>query len=157
MKRPEIHDALYADAADAAINSRVLRAAFKYAKEKYNPETDSFASDFGEWGVCIEDQHDNEVTPHYYLKFNDGNLDGCWFHAFHVRYCDYRSVVDENPMKMGIKENPGTYRIYVWLPKRTISSAAYFAQAINEAYIQAMIDELPDYEILTSDLMEDKK
>ncbi len=154
MERPEIYQALFADAADAAINSRVLRAAFEYAKERYNPATDSFASDFGEWGVCIEDQHDDETTPHYYLKFNHGNLDGCWFQAFHVRYCDYRSVVDENPMKMGIKENPGTYRIYVWLPKRTFNSAPYFAQAVNNAYIQAMTDMLPDYAILTSGLME---
>lgn len=156
MDRPNIKDSLFEITPDCAINSRVLRAIFAYTKQKYDPKTDTFSGTFSKWGICVRDQHDDELAAHYFLQIGEGDFQSCPSRSFHARYCDYHSELAKNPMNTAIKENPGTYTIDVWLPQRDISSASYFARAIAKAYDEAMIAELPDYAILTSELLEGK-
>ena len=100
MKYPKIRKALFNETPDTAINSRVLRTIFW--EFRVSPQSHGTGNAFPVlayrpkvWGVCIEDQHNNEAAPHYILKVGDGNFE---------KDCQERAY------------NPGYYTIHIWMP-----------------------------------------
>ena len=149
MEYPQIVEARFDAKMDPGINSKLLRAIFEIMGTEYSAKTDCFASDMP-WGVCIEDQHDNEKNPHYILEVGSGIYDERAPKSYFVRYCDYHSVPGKKKKNNSIITDPGKWIIRIWLPKGCGLSADDVAEKINLAYAKAMEEELPDYEILYS-------
>lgn len=154
---------------DAAINSDVIRAIGKKVLYfSYDSEKDCFTAniklDLGiqceHWSICIEDQHDTEVEPHYVFKLTDGtplnNNGDCYTHVVRVRYLDFHSVTaNEDAVTKGtIVQALGHYTVTVELdgitpcatPNENI--AYILAMDIHEAYLKAMEKHLPNYAIV---------
>ena len=157
MKHPVVSDSYFFGAPDAAINTAVLRAIFELMVVRYDPDTDTFVSEPGGWGYRIEDQHDDEAAPHYRLEVGMGDYKKSNRHTFHVRYCDFHSILGGNLVGTTIDTAPGEYRITTWLPSvegvDKDRLANEMADAVDEAYYNAMVRALPDYEILKSELI----
>lgn len=157
MKYPEVI-CTFEPGMDCPINTKVLRAIFRIIGVKYDPESDSFTAHM-DWNVNIYDQHDNEDLPHYMLAVGENltpvnEKDEVCSRSYRVRYCDYLSeALSDNEDVGEIKNNPGEWTIVIVLPSDKEGMCDQIAREINEAYEQAMIDSLPEYEILTSELM----
>jgi hypothetical protein len=162
MKRPEIKQAVFQPGMDREINTMLLREIFKIMGVKHVIDGDSFTAqpEWEVWGVRIEDKHDEgEATPHYILTVGEGNYFTCKAKRYFVRYCDYHST------ELGdIETAPGTWTITLWLPYPSFfdelgcySELEKIAQAISDAYEEAMIKALPDYEILASRVIPEVK
>ena len=164
MKHPVVTDFLFDLGMDCPINTDTLRGIFEIFAIGYSPKTNKFSAGF-DWGVRIEDQHDDESSPHYVLQVGEGDTEGLVMKSFYGAYCDFHSTYAETRIPSAdygtespkyaknprINHNPGQWRIYVWLPEEHTSlDAGKIAQRISDAYEQAMIDALPNYEILAS-------
>ncbi|MBR3319195.1 hypothetical protein IKG06_01660 [Candidatus Saccharibacteria bacterium] len=162
MERPVIQEAIFVDAADAAINSMVLREIYRQLKvgdrmPKRAPHGYCQFTRMPEvWGVRIEDQHDSgEETPHYVLEVGFGEYkQHCLRNVYHVNYCDYRSVLkgeEKDIAENCILVNPGRYTITIWLLRNRCTDRQIdgVADAVNDAYYNAMVVALPNYAILT--------
>ena len=161
MKYPTIREAKFFDTPDAAINSKVLRTIFW--EFRVSPSGYGAGSDFPVlvhrpevWGVCIEDQHNNENVPHYILKVGDGDFEkDCQERAYIAKYCDYHSILKDDLTGDNIHMDPGHYIIRVWMPysEKDIQCFDMMADRIECAYRHAVVEALPDYEILTEKLI----
>ena len=154
MVNPVIHEAKFADKADAAINSEVLRLIFMHTRVGrmvfHNDAYPYFSETQKVWGVRIEDKHDKgEKTPHYILEFGAGDYKKCRHEAFSVTYSDYLSKLKKSPAQNTIEVNPGKYTIHLWLRYDNIETFQDFAKVVNDAYYNAMVIALPAYAILT--------
>ena len=152
--------AFFADSADAAINSMVLRSIFMHTREScivpgHEDLEPCFPEILSSWGVRIEDQHSNtEDAPHYVLEVGAGLYrELCVVAVFAVQYCDYHSVLEsEGAEKNDIVRSPGQYTITVWLPNKYKEMLEKFAGIVNGAYYEAMEKALPAYAILVSEM-----
>lgn len=160
MKYPEIRKALFNETPDTAINSKVLRTIFwEFRVSPYGYGTGgdfpALANRPEAWGVCIEDQHYNEDTPHYILKVGDGDFEkDCQERKYVAKYCDYHSVLKEDLTGDTIIMDPGRYTIHIWMARDEKDECfKMLADRIERAYRCAMVDALPDYEILTESLI----
>ena len=107
-------------------------------------------------GVRIEDKHDKgEKGPHYILEVGVGEYKDLEHAAFSVTYYDYRSVLKGRSKKIARNDillNPGKYILHIWLPRNYREDTFRdFAKAVDSAYYNAMIETLPNYEILIDD------
>lgn len=158
MNFPRIHKSVFVDEADAAINSDVLRAIFESVTMSYDPKDDVFFSNPDEWGVSIEDIHDDEENPHYILTVGTEQFEKLPVQSYVVRYCDYHSVQAESLKaeshfilsESHIDVDPGRYYIRIWLPEDYRNIWNRIAGKVEKAYYDAMVKYLPDYAILTS-------
>jgi hypothetical protein len=141
---------------DSPINSKLLEVIFELMAVKYDFYDDSFKSlNFG-WEVYIEDQHENnEPEPHYTFKVSDGKTSGLISKTYCVKYCDYHSTVDEDGKPI-IKTDPGMWKIHISLNEWAADHNKFYeyASAINEAYKSVMKENLKDYFIATSPMIE---
>ena len=161
MKYPKIRKALFNETPDTAINSRVLRTIFW--EFRVSPQSHGTGNAFPVlayrpkvWGVCIEDQHNNEAAPHYILKVGDGNFEkDCQERAYIANYCDYHSILKDDLTGDTIHMAPGYYTIRIWMPYDEKENECFdmMADRIECAYRRAMIETLPDYAILTEKLI----
>ena len=142
---------------DPPINSRLLEVIFELMEVKYDFYEDSFKSSNHGWRVFIEDQHENnEPKPHYTLDVSNGDTSDLIHKTFCVKYCDYHSTVDEEGKPI-IKTDPGMWKIHVYF-REWVSPSKFYecASAINEAYKSVMKENLKDYFIVTSPMLEFK-
>lgn len=107
---------------------------------------DEFFSAPGEWGVSIEDIHDNEENPHYVLTVGTEQFEKLPKQTYFIRYCDYHSI----PSAGRIVTNPGNYYITIWMYEDRHNTYNSIASKIEKAYYDAMTKHLPGYAILTS-------
>ncbi len=155
MKHPVILESYYFSKPDAAINSKVLRAIFDYImRVDYDADADSFTGMYEHWRIRIEDQHDKgEDKPHYVLDVGSDNCEDLPHYAYSVRYCDYHTKYAMDKYGNEIEIAPGRYTITIWVSApHSDDRAGEIADDVADAYYEAMVDELPEYEIIISEM-----
>ena len=162
---PEIYNYLFGEKnniklteRDAAINSMVLRKAVTLVKAKYSAK-EGFSAGF-DWRIIIEDQHDDEESPHYVLDFGEGkpNLRAENTFCNTVAYCDNYShrkswiesrVVDGREQHLGLEDRlieqaPGVFRVTV-VGDFEPHMREHIARVMARTYNEALEKTLPDY------------
>ncbi|MBO7717902.1 hypothetical protein J6S37_00175 [Candidatus Saccharibacteria bacterium] len=147
MEYPKVVKAVFDPEVDRPGNSEILRSIFEIMHVTYDDATDKFTATYfrGKWGIAIEDRHDDEPEPHYYLEVGEGNYSIYKRRTYRTKYCDYYSEV---VAEAGITEGPGEWRIHVWVA--SILDADLVAQEVSKAYKESMEKTLPDYCVLSS-------
>ena len=156
-KYPEIYQSLFGDSEnaeftrrDSCINSDLIRCACDFLNVVYD-ELNGFTSGTS-WNALIEDEHDDEVTPHYVLEIGEQlkkiKATNRGWTTIEVRYCDNYSMPDRI-----IQQNPGSYMVKVCIIDDPVRSKV-LAEKLCEAYEESLRKHFPDYYIICRKVVE---
>ena len=147
---PNINEATFGDPKslefskrDACINSHIIKAAIKLFLPYMRVGAEGFTVQTS-WSVRIEDQHYSENEPHYILEIGEGSTADCVVAIVRTAYCDNHS----HTKSRSIEQAPGEYVVTASVKDPDKVSALQLANAVSDAYAEALEKYFPDYYIL---------